>query len=343
VGNVFKLLTTLFDKKNYLVHFSHLQLGVKHGIILKKIHKIIEFRQSYWLKSYIDLCTKLRQNPTNSKFEVSLMKNLANSVYGKLIQKTDYRTVKFSGCWRSHGNRASVLRYLSSPRFRGFTILSKTMIAIELAQKKEVHNKMTLAGYSVLELSKRHMYSFYYDVLKTCTDDPRGMQLCYLDTDSFCFVVKDLDFYEFMKNNPSYFDTSVFPENNQFGIVPQNYKKLGCFSDVVEARLIEKFISLRSKVYAMKLEGSDDKSLIKKVKSISRTAVRSMSFSDFHSTWMNRGMMYSKMFQILSRSHQLETVVINKKSLSGAPDDKRIILSDNIHTIPLGHKSLRNN
>ena len=44
--------------------------------------------------------------------------------------------------------------------------------------------------------------------------------------------------------------------------------------------------------------------------------------------------------RIASSKHQLQTINVNKKSLSGY-DDKRYILCDHVLTLPFGHKSLR--
>ena len=41
-----KLATTCQDKENYVVHISSLQQGLNHGLILKKVHKVIKFDQS---------------------------------------------------------------------------------------------------------------------------------------------------------------------------------------------------------------------------------------------------------------------------------------------------------
>ena len=48
------------DKEKYVVHILALKQALNHGLILKKVHRVIEFRQEAWLKPYIDMNTKLR-------------------------------------------------------------------------------------------------------------------------------------------------------------------------------------------------------------------------------------------------------------------------------------------
>ena len=55
-----KLITSLEDKKEYAIHISALKQALNHGLILKKIHKSIEFKQRAWMKPCIDENTKLR-------------------------------------------------------------------------------------------------------------------------------------------------------------------------------------------------------------------------------------------------------------------------------------------
>ena len=56
-----KLVYNLYNKKKYVVHIRSLKQTVNHGLILKKVHRVIQFNQEAWLKPYIDMNTELRQ------------------------------------------------------------------------------------------------------------------------------------------------------------------------------------------------------------------------------------------------------------------------------------------
>ena len=51
---------------------------------LKKIHKILQFEQSAWVKPYIDHNTKMRQEADN-KFDEDQAKLMNNSFFGKFF------------------------------------------------------------------------------------------------------------------------------------------------------------------------------------------------------------------------------------------------------------------
>ena len=74
-----KLLTTLEDKENYVVHIATLKKALNHGLKLMKVHSAISFRQEAWLKPYIDKNTELR---TDAKydFEKDFFKLMNNAV-----------------------------------------------------------------------------------------------------------------------------------------------------------------------------------------------------------------------------------------------------------------------
>ena len=53
-----KLVCSIHDKENYVVHIRALKQALNHGLKLKKVHREIQFNQEAWLKSCIDMNTK---------------------------------------------------------------------------------------------------------------------------------------------------------------------------------------------------------------------------------------------------------------------------------------------
>ena len=65
IGMVEKLVRNLKDKKRYVVHIKALDQALKYSLKLKKVHRVIEFEQSRWMKVYIMLATRLRKDAKN--------------------------------------------------------------------------------------------------------------------------------------------------------------------------------------------------------------------------------------------------------------------------------------
>ena len=66
IGNVSKLVLSLGNKTRYVFHYRNLQLYLSLGMKLTKVYRISKFKQSDWLKIYIDFNTKKRMNAVNS-------------------------------------------------------------------------------------------------------------------------------------------------------------------------------------------------------------------------------------------------------------------------------------
>ena len=85
VGDVKKLIPNLGNKTNYVLHYKNLQLYLSLGTNLTKIHRVLKFQQSNWMKKYIDFKTKKRMNAAND-FDKYFYKLMINSVYGKTME-----------------------------------------------------------------------------------------------------------------------------------------------------------------------------------------------------------------------------------------------------------------
>ena len=125
-----KLITDLNDKKNYIIHYRNLQQCLQHGLILKKIHRTLEFSQSDWLKKYIDLNNHYRTLAKNS-FEQNFFKLLNNAVYGKTMENVDKRKdIKIVCEWESRGKKLGARALIAKPNFHSSLKIHENMVKI---------------------------------------------------------------------------------------------------------------------------------------------------------------------------------------------------------------------
>ena len=85
VGDVKKLIPNLGSKTNYVIHSRNLQLYLTLGIKSTKIYRVLQFKQSDWMKKYIDFNTEKTMNAA-SDFEKDFLKSMINSAYGKTME-----------------------------------------------------------------------------------------------------------------------------------------------------------------------------------------------------------------------------------------------------------------
>lgn len=329
-GKSKKLVPNLYNKYEYVIHYVHLKKCLEHGLILRKIHRVIVFEQSSYLKQYIELNTELRKK-ADSKFEQDFFKLLNNSVFGKTLENNELRvTVHLVNEWNDKNNttkkKTGADKLIASPYFHSVSVFTDNLVAIQMKSDRVVLDKPIYTGFSVLELSKAHMYNFHYDVIKPFYKD--RCQLCYTDTDSFIYFIKTPDFYQNVKNTfLCHFDTSNYTHDNRFGLPTINKKIPGLFKDEMGGSIVTKFVGLRSKLYCIQT----DKRTIKKAKGVKACVVRNLNLTDYQSVNFNENIIRRKNVLFKSIKHQIFTRTINKVALSGN-DDKRSVSKDRIST-----------
>ena len=170
-----KLAPNLFPKFKHKIHVAALQYYISIGGVCDKIHRVLEFKQSDWLRTYIEFNTRKRQEST-SEFGKSFFKLLNNAFFGKSMESVRLRVnIRLVQNGRQHRFQTS------KPGFKRFSIFSDKLVGLELVKPTIVLDKPIYLGAAILDLSKLLMYRFWYDVLKVKYS---YIKLCFTDTDS---------------------------------------------------------------------------------------------------------------------------------------------------------------
>ena len=176
IGLVSKLIPTLRDKKEYMLHYRNLQLYLDLGLKIKKIHGVLKFDQSSWLKQYIDFNTEKRKNAKNS-FEKDFFKLMNNSVFGKTMEnlrkRVDVSLVT---------DEKKLDKFTTKPTYVSSKIFNENLMAVHKDKETLTLNRPAYVGICILDLSKTLMYDFHYNYIKKQYDN--RARLLFTDTDS---------------------------------------------------------------------------------------------------------------------------------------------------------------
>ena len=156
-GLVSKLIPTLRDKKEYVLHYRNLQLYLDLGLKIKKIHRVLKFDQSPWLKQYIDFNTDKRKRATNS-FQKDLWKLFNNSIFGKTMKNMRKRVDV-----RLLTDEKKLDKLTSKPTFVSSKIFNENLMAVHKIKESFTLNRPAYVGMYILDLSKTIMYDFHYN------------------------------------------------------------------------------------------------------------------------------------------------------------------------------------
>ena len=215
IGGVKKLIPNLSGKVRYIVHYKNLIYYLSLGMKLIKIYRILSFKQSNWLISYVDFNTDKRQNSPD-QFSKDLYKLLSNCIYGKSIENQRKRiNVKLVN------DKKAYQKIVNKPNFVSQKIIDKKFVTVHCSKKVLTLNKPIYVGFFILELSKLLMNQFHYDyVLKTFNN----VKLLFTDTDSLVYEIKDGNIYDQCYKDKELFDFSGYSKDSiYFDNTNKNY------------------------------------------------------------------------------------------------------------------------
>ena len=324
-GLVYKLIPTLSNKEKYVLHYRNLQLYIDLGLKVSKVHRVVEFNQSPWLKQYIAFNTEKRKNAKNA-FEKEFFKLMNNSVFGKTMEnirkRVDVRLVT---------DEKKLLKLTSKPTYVSCKIFNENLVAVHKIKETITLNRPAYVGMSILDLSKTLMYDFHYKYIKKNYGEKA--MLLFTDTDSLTYEIEANDVYRDFWIDKDKFDNSDYPEGSPY-FDKTNKKVIGKFKDEAAGVPICEFVGLRSKMYSYI---KDNEKGGKTAKGIKKNVIKNnITHENYRDTLFNNKQMHHKMKTIRSENHQLGSYEINKVSLS-CFDDKRYIHDDGITSYAYGH------
>ena len=324
-GLVEKLIPTLGNKEKYVLHYRNLQLYLDLGLKLKKVHRVLEFDQSPWLKEYIDFNTVKRTNAKNS-FEKDFFKLMNNSVFGKTMEnlrkRVDVRLVT---------DEKKLLKWVSRPTYVSCKIFNEDLVAVHKIKETLTLNRPAYVGMCILDLSKTLMYDFHYNYIEDKYGDKA--KLLFTDTDSLTYEIETKDVYADFWENKDKFDNCDYNKESPF-YNAVNKKVIGKFKDESAGIPITEFVGLKSKMYSYV---KDNEQTARTAKGIKKQVIKKdIRHEDYKHVLFNKKRMHHTMRVIRSNYHQLGSFKLNKISLS-CFDDKRYIHDNGITSYAYGH------
>ena len=361
-----KLVPNLQPKIRYVLHYRNLQLYLKLGMKLEKVHKVLSFHQTPWMAPYIAKNTELRKLAKND-FEKDFFKLMNNAVSHSWISLFSLFQIsaEFVKCparllldWVSFSvplvqvfgktmenvrkrvnvkivrsdEEEKILKLVAKPTFTRQEIFHEHLVAIQNRKERVLLSKPIYVGMSVLDLSKHLMYDYYYNHLKVKYAD--RVKLLYTDTDSVIVHVQTDDLYKDMLESAAIYDTSNYPASHPL-YSTNNKKVIGKFKDELGGKVMTEFVGIRPKMYSYTGEESG-----KRAKGVKKSVLKkTITHNDYRTCLFEKVVFHRDMPGLRSYNHVIKGETVTKIALSPL-DTKRYILADGITTLAFGHKDI---
>jgi hypothetical protein len=329
-----KLIGDLHPKKNYVCYGANLKYYIQHGWKITKVHRYVEYRQTEWLKPWIESNIKKRAK-TNSEFLKNQYKLNNNSTYGKTMMNPRKH------CDTRIATNAKIAKKLMSDiRTKNWITFGDSLAIFMMTKKKTELNQPVYAGNTILEISKLLMVQFFYDTLV-----PRygieNLKLAFTDTDSICLRITTDDWYQDMIDmnleKPT-FDLSGCGKNfrtlsgNQV-YSEKNRKKTGLMKPEEGTSIIAEVISLKAKMYSMIDE--NDKQINSTAKGVKKDSKKFLQHQKYKNTIELQHCYSVDQGRIASDKHVKNTILQQKAALNPL-NDKRYMIN-HTNSYPYGY------
>ena len=185
--------------------------------------------------------TKKRKEAKN-EFEKDFFKLMNNSAFGKTMKNVrNHRDIKLVTTEKQRRKLVSKLNYHTTKKF------SENLLDIEMKKTKVKMNKPAYLGMSILDISKRLMYEFWYDYIKPNYGD--RTKLLSMDTYSFViYIITDDIFEDIADDVEKWFDTSNYDQNDKHLSQQVKTKNQSVFLKMSQQeRLLQKLLQLGQK------------------------------------------------------------------------------------------------
>ena len=328
-----KLMGHFYDRKRITIHWYALRLYLQLGMRLTKVHSIIAYRQSEWLKSWVQGNAEQRAQSA-TEVRRKLYKDMNTNLYGKTLQSCrDLQDIKLKTSWK----RCKGL--VAKPTFKSATIFGENLVAVHMHKQEVTLNKPIYVGASILDYAKAHMYQFWYLAFKQVM--PQA-QLVMTDTDSLLIYVEEESFYEKMRALLNWLDLSayadthpIFADETALQLKGENRMALGMMKDANPSSPITEVVALCSKTYSFVTESEENE---RRAKGVVRASLnRQISHLNYRNCLLDDAQTSVESSRIQHFKHRVYTVRGLKLALS-CYDDKRYICNDRVRTLAFGNR-----
>jgi hypothetical protein len=303
-------------------------------MVLKKVHRVLQFAQSTFLQKYIQFCTSKRA-ASKSEFRKRLFKAFSNSNFGKFIEKT-----------RDHldchivSDQDMFEKWSACPRFASYKVLAPSLVAMFLKRPHVMMKQAWAIGFTILERSKELVYRHYYkDILPALENK---CSVIFTDTDSLCLnITANLSKSEVLRRLEPLMDYSNYPANHPL-FCPTRKNQLGFWKDENAGDTMLEFVGLSSKTYSMRVAQAADGCIVSssKCKGVGKGFRKRIPFEEYKKCVTGINQHRVDQYAIRAKDHRIRTVKMNRLCFSSF-DDKRYCLPCGIHTLAYGSKWIK--